>query len=53
MWYRVKQRNHIRGIENVGEALKERFKVLSHQGNANPNDTEILPSTIRMVKSHK
>jgi hypothetical protein len=35
MWYRAKQRIINRGISNGGEELKEMFKVLSHQGNAN------------------
>ena len=36
-------RNRIlnRGTLNCGEALKEMFKVLSHQGNANQNDPKI------------
>jgi hypothetical protein len=31
-----------RGILNGQEALKEVFNILSHQGNANPNDLKIL-----------
>ena len=41
MGYRTKQRIHNRGVLNGQEALKEMFKVLSHQGNANQNNPEI------------
>jgi hypothetical protein len=41
MEYRFKQNK--RGISNGGwEALKEKFNILSHQGNANQNNFEIL-----------
>jgi hypothetical protein len=43
MGYRAKQRIHNRRISNDREALKERFSVLSHQGNANQNNPEIPP----------
>jgi hypothetical protein len=36
-------RVHNSGTWNSLEARKEIFKVLSHQGNANQNDPEILP----------
>ena len=45
MGHRTIQRIHKRGILNSREALKELFKVLSGQGNANQNDPEILPYT--------
>ena len=45
MEYRGKQRIHNRRISNGLEVLKEMFKVLSHQGNANQNDPEIPPHT--------
>ena len=41
MGYRAKQKILKREISNGQEALKEMFKVLSHQGNANQNDPEI------------
>ena len=40
---RAKQKILKREISNGQEALKEMFKVLSHQGNANQNDPEIPP----------
>jgi hypothetical protein len=43
--YRDKQRIHNRVISNGKEALKEVFKVLSDQGNANQNNPEIPPYT--------
>jgi hypothetical protein len=49
MGYKTKQRIHNRRISNGLEVLKEMFKVLSHQRNANQNDPEILPHT-RMAK---
>jgi hypothetical protein len=45
MGYRAKQRIHNRRILNGREALKEMFKILNHQGNANQNDPEITPYT--------
>ena len=39
---RAKQKILKREISNGQEALKEMFKVLSHQGNANQKDPEIL-----------
>jgi hypothetical protein len=45
MGYRAKQGIHNRVISNVQEALKETFKVFSHQGNANQNDHENAPYT--------
>ena len=42
---RAKQKILKREISNGQEALKEMFKVLSHQGNANQNDPEIPPCT--------
>ena len=45
MGYRAKQRILNRGISNGQEALKEMFSILSHQGNANQKDSEILPYT--------
>jgi hypothetical protein len=45
MGYKAKQRIHNRGLSNGQEALKEMFKVLSDQGNANQNNTEIQPHT--------
>jgi hypothetical protein len=45
MGCRAKQRILNRGILNGLEALKEMFKILSHQGNANENYPEILPYT--------
>ena len=42
---RAKQKILKREISNGQEALKEMFKVLSHQGNANQNDPEIPPYT--------
>jgi hypothetical protein len=43
MGYRAKQRILKRGISN-GQELKEMFKVFSHQGNANQNDSILHPS---------
>ena len=40
---RAKQKILKREISNGQEALKEMFKVLSHQGNTNQNNLEILP----------
>jgi hypothetical protein len=45
MRYRTKQKIHNRGISNCQEAPKEMFNILSHQGNANQNNTEIPPHT--------
>ena len=42
MEYRPKQRIHNRGILKGREAVKEMFKVLSYQRNANQNNPEIL-----------
>ena len=42
---RAKQKILKREISNGQEALKEMFKVLSHQRNANQNDPETLPHT--------
>jgi len=42
MGYRATQRILNRGISNGRGALKEMFKVLSHQGNANQIDSGIL-----------
>ena len=42
---RAKQKILKREISNGQEALKEMFKVLSHQRNANQNDPEIPHST--------
>jgi hypothetical protein len=41
MGNRAKQRILSRGVPNGQEALKEMFKALSHQGNANQNNFEI------------
>jgi hypothetical protein len=38
------------GICNGQEALKEMFNILSHWGNANKNDPEILFHTLKMTK---
>ena len=40
MGYTAKQRFHNKGISNGQEALKEMFKVFSHQGNVNQNNPE-------------
>jgi hypothetical protein len=45
MGYRDKQKILNRGIPTGGETLKEIFKVLSDQGNANQNEPEIPPYT--------
>ena len=45
MEFRAKQKILKREISNGQEALKEMFKVLSHQGNANHNNSEV-PSCI-------
>jgi hypothetical protein len=50
MGYKTKWKIHNRGILNCREAPKEMFKVLSGQKNANQNNSEILPYTIRMAK---
>jgi hypothetical protein len=42
MGYRAKQRILISGISSGQETLKDMFDILSHQGNANQNDHEIL-----------
>jgi hypothetical protein len=38
MGYRAKTKILNKGISNYSEALKEMFKILSHQGNANQKD---------------
>jgi hypothetical protein len=43
MEYTDKQRILNRGISNGQETLKQMFNILSHQGNANQNNPEILP----------
>ena len=45
MKYRANKRILNRGISNGREALKENSNILTHQGNANQNDPEILPYT--------
>jgi len=51
MGYRAKQRIHNTGLLNVGEALKEMFKVLSHQGNKQTNkQTKTKTLKFRMAK---
>jgi hypothetical protein len=42
---KTKKRNHNRGISNDQAGLKEMFRVLSHQENANQNHPEISPYT--------
>jgi hypothetical protein len=39
--YRAKQRIHNREMSNGQETLKEMFKVLRHQRNANENNPDI------------
>ena len=41
MGHSTKQRILNKGISNGWEALKEMFKVLSHQGNTNQNNSEV------------
>jgi hypothetical protein len=43
MGYRAKQRILSRGIANGGEALKQIFNILSDQGNASQNSSEVPP----------
>jgi hypothetical protein len=43
MGYTVKQIIYNRELLNGLGALREMFKVLSHQGNTSQNDLEILP----------
>jgi hypothetical protein len=50
MGYRAKQRIIDRGISNDQEAHKEMFSVLSHQENANQNNSEFPFTPIRMAK---
>jgi hypothetical protein len=45
MEYRTKQRILNREILNDQEILKEILNILSHQGNANQNNTEISSFT--------
>ena len=45
MRYRAKRKILNRRIFNGREALKEMFNILSHQGNANQNHSEIPPYT--------
>jgi hypothetical protein len=47
---RAKQRIHNRGILNGPEALKEMFKVLSHQGNVNQMTPRFHLTPTRMAK---
>jgi hypothetical protein len=42
MGYRAKQRSLNKGILNGQQPHKEMFKVLSQQGNANQNNSEVL-----------
>ena len=48
---RAKQKILKREISNGQEALKEMVKVLSHQGNANHNNSEVLLYPSEMVRS--
>ena len=45
MGHRAKQRIHKRRLSKGQKALKEMFKILSHQGNANQDHMEIPPHT--------
>jgi len=45
MVYGAKQRILIRRISNGQDELKEMFNILSHQKNANQNNSEIQPYT--------
>jgi hypothetical protein len=45
MGYRAKQRILNRQISNGQETLKEMLSIISHQGNANQNDSEFPPYT--------
>ena len=51
MGCRAKQKILKREISNGQEALKEMFNVLSHQGNANHNISEVLLYPSEMVRS--
>jgi hypothetical protein len=50
---RAKQRIYDRVISNDQEAVKEIFKVLNDQGNANQNDTETLRPHLTQVRMAK
>jgi hypothetical protein len=53
MGYKAKQKILNRGIPNGQEALKEMFKVLSNQGNASQNNSEVPPYTKLNGKDQK
>jgi len=42
MGYTSKQRILNRGLSNGQEALKEKFNILSHQGNLNQNEIRMI-----------
>ena len=50
MGLRTEQRILTWGIPNGREAPEKMFNILNHQGNANQNNPEIIPHTIRMTK---
>lgn len=50
--HRCKQRIINRRISNARELLKEMFNVLSYQGTANQNNSDILPYACHNVKDH-
>ena len=50
MGYRSKHRIFNRIISNSRKTLKEFFNILSHQRNANQNDSEIPSILFRMAK---
>jgi hypothetical protein len=52
MGYRTKQRIYNKGISNGQETLKERFKVLSDQGNANLSCSEKLQDLIFVLPNN-
>ena len=50
MGYRSKQRILNRRISNGWDTLKKLFNILSHQGNANQNNWDIIFQPVRMTK---
>ena len=50
MGYETKQRILNRSISNDQKTLNKMFNSISHQGNANQNNSEISSHTVRMAK---
>jgi hypothetical protein len=51
MGFRAERRILVRGLTNGLEALKEMFNILSHQENANQNDSETILQLSEWLRS--